>query len=449
MRVNGQRSLADGSLADLTQRRARLAARFDQLKAAGLKLDLTRGKPDADQLALSDGLDGVLGGDYRATDGTDVRNYGGIRGIPEARKLGAEILGTNADDVIAAGNSSLTLMYQVVEAALAFGLFGERTAWRDESAARGRPVKFLCPVPGYDRHFAICEALGIEMVAVPMTDRGPDMDFVERAVGDDPMIKAIWCVPKYSNPTGCIYDEATVARIARLPARAGKHFLVLWDNAYAVHDLESPAPRLTSIAPLAAAAGQADHVVQFASTSKITFAGAGVAFAAGSPTVLARLERYLGAMEIGPDKVNQLRHARFLSGRLEAHMRAHALLIAPKFAAVLNRLEASLGNLRIARWTKPKGGYFISFETEPGLAKRVVALAREAGVTLTPAGATHPYGRDPEDATIRIAPTFAALRDVEAATEVFALCVELASVEKLIAERSAPPSAPRASVDKK
>jgi len=434
--VTEGRPLADCPLEELEQRRARLAARFDQLKAAGLKLDLTRGKPAADQLALSDGLDGVLDGDYRAADGTDARNYGGLRGIPEACQLGAEILGVRPQDVIAGGNSSLTLMYQVIEAALTFGLFGERSAWRDESTATGRAVKFLCPVPGYDRHFSICEALGIEMISVPMTAKGPDMAAVERELERDAMIKAIWCVPKYSNPTGCVYDDATVERIARLPARAGKNFVVLWDNAYAVHDLASPAPKLADIAALAAAAQTSDHVVQFASTSKITFAGAGVAFVAGSAGVLARFERYLGAMEIGPDKVNQLRHARFLAGRLDEHMRAHATLLRPKFAAVLQRLEASLGTLGIARWTEPKGGYFISFETRPGLAKKVVALAREAGVTLTPAGATHPYGRDPDDATIRIAPTFASLRDVEAATEIFALCVELASVEQIIAGRT-------------
>jgi len=434
--VNERRPLNACSLDELEQRRARLAARFDQLKAAGLKLDLTRGKPAADQLALSDGLDGVLGGDYRAADGTDARNYGGLRGIPEARRLGAEILGVPPDDVIAGGNSSLTLMYQIIEAALTFGLFGEGSAWREESIASRRAVKFLCPVPGYDRHFAICDALGIEMISVPMTDRGPDMDAVEREVAREPMLKAIWCVPKYSNPTGCVYDDATVERIARLPARAGKHFVVLWDNAYAVHDLTTPAPRLANVAALAKTAGQADHVVQFASTSKITFAGAGVAFVAGSAKVLARFEHYLGAMEIGPDKVNQLRHARFLSGRVAEHMRAHAALVKPKFAAVLQRLEASLGGLEVARWTEPHGGYFISFETRPGLAKKVVALARDAGVTLTPAGATHPHGRDPHDATIRIAPTFASLRDVEAATEVFALCVELASVEQIIASRS-------------
>jgi len=421
--------LADRPTADLEQRLNQLAAQFDQLKASGLKLDLTRGKPAADQLDLSNALDGILGGDFRAGDGTDVRNYGGLRGIPEARALGAEILGVPADAVMAASNSSLTLMYQVVDAALNFGLWTEGSAWRHERDTRSAaPIKFLCPVPGYDRHFTICQVLGIEMINVPQTDAGPDMDAVEQAVARDPLIKGIWCVPKYSNPTGCVYAPDTVARLARLGARAGAHFLVFWDNAYAVHDLEFPAPTLVDI-------GVSDHVVQFASTSKITFAGAGVAFLAASTTVLARFERYLAAQCIGPDKVNQLRHARFLAGRLDSHMRAQAACIRPKFDAVIERLDASLADLDIARWTRPKGGYFISFETRPGLARRVVALAREAGVTLTPAGATYPYGRDPADSNIRIAPTFPALKEVEAATEVFTLCVELASIEQILTER--------------
>jgi DNA-binding transcriptional MocR family regulator len=426
--------LAERSTAELSERRRTLSARFDQLKAQKLTLDLTRGKPAADQLALSDALDGCLAGDYRASDGTDVRNYGGLRGIPEARALGAELLGVAADDVMAAGNSSLTLMYQIVDAALGFGLLGAGSAWRPA----GQPpstVRFLCPVPGYDRHFTICQSLGVEMVPVPLDHGGPDMDAVERAVSADPSIKGIWCVPKYSNPTGCVYSNETVARLARLPLKAGPGFLVLWDNAYAVHDLVDDPPALANVADLARREGTLDHVVMFASTSKITFAGAGVAFVAGSKSLLDRFEKYLSAQQIGPDKVNQLRHARFLAGRLGAHMRDHARLIGPKFEAVLARLEQSLGGLSIATWTKPKGGYFISFDTRPGLARRVVALAKEAGVTLTPAGSTWPYGKDPSDSNIRIAPTFPSLKDVEAATEVFTLCVELASIEQILLER--------------
>jgi DNA-binding transcriptional MocR family regulator len=427
--------LAARSTAELTARQRELSARYDQLKAQRLALDLTRGKPAAEQLALSDALDGVLGGDYRASDGTDVRNYGGLRGIPEARALGAEFLGLDAAEVMAAGNSSLTLMYQVVEAALTFGLAGEESAWRPLGRSNV-PVRFLCPVPGYDRHFTICQSLGIEMIAVPLGDDGPDMDAVERQVAGDPSIKAIWCVPKYSNPTGCVYSDATVARLAQLPERAGANFLVLWDNAYAVHDLVDDPPHLANIAELARRAGTFDQIAIFGSTSKITFAGAGVAYLGGSQSFLGRFERHLAAQAIGPDKVNQLRHARFLAGRLTAHMRAHAALIKPKFDAVLTRLTQSLSGLDIARWTEPKGGYFISFDTRPGLARRVVALAKNAGVTLTPAGSTYPYGRDPEDTNIRIAPTFPRLSDIEAATEVFTLCVELASVEQILEQRT-------------
>ncbi len=426
-------ALRDQPVEALRARAAVLRARLDQLRAEGLKLDLTRGKPAADQLALSNGLESAIAGDFNATDGTDVRNYGGLKGIPEARALGASLLGIESADVMAAGNSSLTLMYQIVDAALNFGLWGEGSAWRKE----GKPIKFLCPVPGYDRHFTICEALGIDMIPVSMNDHGPDMDSIEQLVASDPSIKGIWCIPKYSNPTGCVYSNETVARIARLPGRAGAGFLVCWDNAYAVHDLVHPAPQLASIATAAKAAGQYDHIVQFCSTSKITFAGAGVGFLAAAPAVMARFEKFLSAQAIGPDKVNQLRHARFLRDGVEPLMRRHAALIKPKFDAVLERLDASLAGLDIATWTAPKGGYFISFDTMPGLARRVVELAKSAGVTLTPAGATFPHGRDPEDKNIRIAPTFPKLADVEAAADVFTLCVEVASIERLLNERGA------------
>ena len=425
------------STQQLQMRARELTARLDQMKAAGLALDLTRGKPASDQLDLSNELDGILRGNYKLKDGTDSRNYGGLLGIPEARAFGAALLATSADRVIAGGNSSLTLMQLVVETALRVGLWGANSAWQRAAASAGAAVKFLCPVPGYDRHFAICEALGIEMVTVPMTDRGPDMDAAEALVAADPMIKGIWCVPKYSNPTGCVYADDIVQRIAQLPKKAGAHFLVMWDNAYAVHDFETPSPQLANIAPLAIAAGTEDNVVQFASTSKITFAGAGVAFLASSLAVVKSLEKQMGSMTIGPDKINQLRHVRFLDGRLTEHMQRHAALIRPKFAAVLERLEHSLGDLGVASWTHPKGGYFISLDTMPGVAQRVVARARAIGVTLTPAGATFPYGRDPNDCNIRIAPTFPRLADIEAATDVFVLCVELESIEQILARRLA------------
>lgn len=430
------RPLAERTTEQLRARVRELSARLDQQHAAGLALDLTRGKPSVDQLELSRALDGILGGDYRLADGSDARNYGSLLGIPEARALGAQMLETDAARVIAGGNSSLSLMYLVVETALRVGLWGAGSAWLGEATAAVRPVKFLCPVPGYDRHFAVCEALGIEMVSVPMTEQGPAMDDVEHLVAADPSIKGIWCVPKYSNPTGCVYSDVVTERIARLPKRAGRHFLIMWDNAYAVHDLEFPAPRLQNLVPLLTREQTADHAVLFASTSKITFAGAGVAFLASSTPIVKALERQMSAMTIGPDKVNQLRHVRFLAGRLDEHMRQHAQLLRPKFAAVLERLDQTLDGLGIATWTRPKGGYFISFNTLPGIAKRVVARARAAGVTLTPAGATYPYGADPNDSNIRIAPTFPTLADVEAATDVFTLCVELESIEQILTARA-------------
>ena len=405
-----------------------LERRFETLKGANLSLDLTRGKPAAEQLDLADELDGVLGRDYVAADGTDVRNYGMLRGLPEARALGARLLDVAPDEVIAGGNASLTLMFFVLDAAMNAGLTG--APWRN-----GASVKCLCPAPGYDRHFALADALGMELVSVAMTDEGPDMDAVEDLVAGDPDVRCIWCVPKYSNPTGCIYSENTVRRLAELPGRhaanGGQPFLVLWDNAYAVHDLAFPPPKLTPILPLAKAAGTEDSIALFGSTSKITFAGAGISFVGGSTNFLDAVEKRLSILMVGPDKVNQLRHARFLGGdRLEAHMRAHAEIVEPKFEAVHRGLERGLGGTGLATWTDPKGGYFVSLDTEPGLAKAVVALAGELGVALTPAGATFPHGHDPEDRNIRIAPTLATLEEVEAGIDILALCVKLAAARK-------------------
>ena len=400
-----------------------LKARHAAAKGANLALDLTRGKPGAEQVALADGLDGVLAGNFIAADGTDVRNYGGLRGIPEARALGAELLGLAAEQVIAAGNSSLAMMHLTFDTAMHHGLNGP--PWRGLGG-----VKAICPVPGYDRHFTLTQSFGVEMLPVPMDDAGPDMDAVEALVDAEPLAKCIWCVPRHSNPSGCTYSDETVRRIAALPRRS-PGFVTFWDNAYAVHDLRFPGPRVDDVLARATEAGAADGVVLFASTSKITFAGAGVAFVGGSANTLAALEARLAVMTVGYDKVNQLRHARFLEGRLDAHMRAHAALVAPKFEAVQRVLAAVLGGLGIASWTRPRGGYFVTVHTLPGLAKRVVALAAEAGVRLTPAGATHPRGHDPHDDTIRLAPTFAALEEVETATETLALCIQLASAMHL------------------
>ncbi len=414
--------MAKGTPTTMSER-SELEARYLALKGANLSLDLTRGKPAADQLDLSNALDGILAGDYQAEDGTDVRNYGNLRGLPEARALGARFLDVEPDEVMAGGNASLTIMFFVLDAAMNAGLIGE--PWR-----KSGPVKAICPVPGYDRHFTVAEAVGMELVSVPMTDNGPDMAVVEDLVANDPAIRCIWCVPKYSNPTGCIYSPETVRRIATLPGKAAGPFLVLWDNAYAVHDFRFPPQPLTPILPLARAAGTADSIAMFASTSKVTFSGGGIAFLGGSENFLAATDKRLATFMIGPDKVNQLRHVRFLAGRLEEHMRAHADLARPKFEALQSGLERGLGGTGLATWTKPAGGYFVSVDTLPGLAKSVVALAAELGVALTPAGATFPHGEDPEDRNIRLAPTFATLKEVEASVDVFTLCVRLAAARR-------------------
>ncbi len=408
-----------------------LEAEYARLQGLRLSLDLTRGKPGAEQVALSDALDGVLGGDFSASDGTDTRNYGGLDGLPEARALFGSMLGVPPAEMLVGGNSSLTLMYSTVDFALSEGLRGPESAWGNSDT-----VKFLCPVPGYDRHFAICEHLGIEMIPVPLLDSGPDMDQVEALVAADGTIVGMWCVPRFSNPTGCVYSDATVERIAQLGRIASPHFRIFWDNAYAVHTLYEDAPPLASIREYCLEHGTLDSVFQFGSTSKITFAGAGVAFMASSPDNLAALKAHLAFQTIGPDKVNQLRHVRFLrdADTLAAHMRRHERLIRPRFEAVLETLDRELAGTGVGHWTVPRGGYFISFDTLPGLARTVVQLAADIGVKLTPAGATFPYGRDPEDRNIRLAPTFPSLDDVRATAEAFAVCVKLATVRQRVAQ---------------
>jgi aspartate/methionine/tyrosine aminotransferase len=400
---------------------------YADLGGGNLKLDLSRGKPGAEQLNLSNGLDGVLQGNFIAEDGTDTRNYGGTRGIAEARALGAQIMGVPDEQIMAAGNSSLSVMHLVLRTALDFGLWGDQRLWN-----RSSKIKLLAPVPGYDRHFTLSDHFGIELLPIPITDAGPDMDAVRAAVADAD-VKGIWCVPKYSNPTGCTYSDATVSALAELPKiAAADDFVVLWDNAYAVHDLYEQGDNLASIAAAADSAGTADHVVQFASTSKITFAGAGVAFVASSAQVLDALDKHLGAFSIGPDKVNQLRHVKFLQGRLAEHMRDHADIIRPKFELVDEVFNRELGGLGIASWTQPRGGYFVSLDVLPGLAKKVVAMAKDAGLTLTPAGATFPYGKDPQDQNIRIAPTFGTLEEIHAAMDILTLCIKTASAEQML-----------------
>ncbi|MCW8125575.1 aminotransferase class I/II-fold pyridoxal phosphate-dependent enzyme [Microbulbifer halophilus] len=402
-----------------------LSAQYQRICEHELSLDITRGKPSADQLHLADKLDGILNGDYRAADGTDTRNYGGLDGLACARDLGADILQVPSEEVIAGGNSSLTLMYHAVLTGYLFGFAGN-TPWRELENP-----KFLCPVPGYDRHFSICEQLGIGMVNVPMTDSGPDMDAAEELVRNDRDIIGIWCVPKFSNPTGVTYSEDTVDRLAQLGQIANPGFRIFWDNAYAIHDLEQQV-NLPSIRSATLANDTADSVIQFASTSKVTFAGSGVAFVSSSPANLASLKQQMQAMTIGPDKVNQLRHSRFFAEftMLKEHMQKHAEILKPKFACVLEQLEKSFGESDLGEWEKPRGGYFVSFNTRPGCATEVIKLAADAGVKLTPAGATFPYGKDPEDRNIRIAPSFPPLEEVDTAMSVFVLCVKLASVRK-------------------
>jgi len=404
---------------------AELNVQYQALKAQNLKLDITRGKPSADQLSLSDHLDGFLEGNYLTADGEDTRNYGNLRGITEVRKLGADMLNVPADNVIAAGNASLTLMYICMLHSFYYGARGSENAWSNACKA-----KMICPVPGYDRHFSLCENLGVEMVTVPMREAGPDMDAVEALIEDDDNIVGLWCVPKYSNPTGVVYSDETVERIAQLGKIAKPWFRVFYDNAYAVHDLSDTPVQLASLWDRCEAHGTQDSVWQFGSTSKITFAGAGVSFVAGSNDNLAELQKLLGVIIIGFDKVNQLRHAKMFPDKqaLLTHMSMHAELIRPKFAAVLQALNSELAEY--GSWTQADGGYFISFDTEPGLASEVVRLANEAGVKLTPAGATFPYGKDPEDRNIRIAPTLPPLPEVVKAMEVFVNCVKLATVQK-------------------
>ncbi|MGH1374080.1 MAG: aminotransferase class I/II-fold pyridoxal phosphate-dependent enzyme [Cellvibrionaceae bacterium] len=409
----------------LRQWEADLAEQYQALQNQSLNLDLTRGKPSADQLSLSDALDGILNSDYRAADGTDVRNYGGLDGIGEAKQLGADILGVQLDEILVGGNSSLTLMFQTALIAQQFGLQGADSAWKNQGQ-----VKFLCPVPGYDRHFTICEQLGIEMITVPMLATGPDMDAVEAMIKDDSSIVGMWCVPKYSNPTGVVYSDDTVERIAQLGKIANPQFRVFWDNAYAVHDLVEAPQKLLPIMESCRKFGTEDSIIQFASTSKITHAGAGVAFMAASPANLKGIKTVLGTSTIGPDKVNQLRHMRLLPDMeaLHAHMAKHADIIKPRFSSVLSNLDRAFGDSDLGVWEKPEGGYFISFDTRPNCAKAVVKLAADAGVKLTPAGATFPYGDDPEDRNIRIAPTVPTVKDVDLAMQVFETCVKLASV---------------------
>ncbi len=407
---------------------------YAELQAKGLRLDLTRGKPSPAQLDLSNGLLALPGtgpDSYRDGDGTDTRNYGGLHGLPELRAIFGELLGISVPNLIAGNNASLEFMHDVVVYSLLHGGVDSPRPWIEDLRDGG--VKFLCPAPGYDRHFAITENLGIEMITVPMREDGPDVDLIEELVAADPAIKGMWCVPVYANPTGVTYSWETVRRLVQMDT-AATDFRLMWDNAYAVHTLTHDFVRQVDVLGLAAAANHPNRPLVFASTSKITFAGGGVSFFGGSLGNIAWYLQHAGKKSIGPDKVNQLRHLRFFGDAdgVRLHMRRHQELLAPKFALVLEILDDRLGESKIASWTEPKGGYFVSLDVLPGTAKRTVALAKDAGIAVTEAGASFPYRKDPDDKNIRIAPTFPGLPDLRAAIDGLATCALLSATEALL-----------------
>lgn len=418
--------LSDLSADELAARLETVRADYEALKARGLKLDLTRGKPGADQLDLSAGLL-TLPTSFKDRSGTDVRNYGGLDGLPEMREIFADLLGVDASAVVAGGNSSLTLMHQVITWMLLKGGPDSPRPWSQEPA-----VKFVCPVPGYDRHFTMLAELGIEMLPVPMNADGPDVEAVRALVAEDPAVKGLWIVPTYANPTGSVCSPEVAAELMAMPT-AAPDFRIFWDNAYAVHHLTDDEAKSADALGLAAASGHPNRPIMFASTSKITFAGAGVSALAASPENKAWYLQRLGFASIGPDKVNHLRHVEFFGDAdgVRAHMQRHRELIAPKFAAVDQALRSRLDGLGIAEWTAPTGGYFVNLDVLDGTASRVVQLAKEAGIALTPAGSAFPHGNDPHDRNIRLAPTFPSLEEVQLAMAGVAVCVELAALEQL------------------
>lgn len=415
---------------ELRKLREELLADYEDAKQKGLKLDMSRGKPSPVQLDLAmDMLDTISSGsDINTENGFDCRNYGLMDGIPEAKKLIAEMMDVSPDNVIVFGNASLPIMYDTVSRGMTHGVLGS-TPW-----CKLDKVKFLCPVPGYDRHFAITEHFGIEMINIPMLPTGPDMDLVEELVSKDSAVKGIWCVPKYSNPQGYTYSDETVRRMAALKP-AAEDFRIYWDNAYAVHHLyDDKQDEIPEMLSECEKAGNPDIVFEFCSTSKISYAGSGMAAMIASKANLDYIRQALTIQTIGHDKMNQLRHVRYFKNYdgIKAHMKKHAEVMRPKFEAVEATLEEELGGLDIGTWTKPRGGYFISFDAMEGCAKAIVAKCKEAGVVLTGAGATFPYGRDPKDSNIRIAPSYPSAKEMEMATELFVLCVKLVSVEKIL-----------------
>ena len=415
---------------ELTTLKKELEIQFEDAKGKGLKLDMSKGKPTPIQLDMGMGILDILNSEsiLKTEEGLDCRNYGVLEGIKEARKLMADMMGVLADNVIVCGNASLNIMYDIISRSMTHGVI-ESIPW-----CKLDKVKFLCPVPGYDRHFKITEHFGIEMITIPMSESGPDMDMVEKYVNCDEAVKGIWCVPKYSNPQGFSYSDETVKRFAALKP-AAKDFRIFWDNAYVVHHLyEDKQDEILEILSECVKAGNPDMVYEFASTSKVSFAGAGIAAVASSADNLAFMKKSMTIQTIGYDKINQLRHVKYFENLdgIKAHMRKHADIMRPKFEAVQNVLNEKLTGLEIGKWTNPKGGYFISFDAMDGCAKAIVAKCKDAGVVLTGAGATYPYGKDPKDSNIRIAPSFPTSDEMAAATDLFVLCVKLVSVEKLL-----------------
>ena len=405
-------------------------ALYNDFKAQGLCLNMSRGNPCKEQLELSvDMLNVFDDGNFTSENGIDVRNYGMLDGIPEAKKFFSEMIGVNEDEIIIFGNSSLNAMFWAVQCAFNKGVLGSKP-W-----SQCGKVKFLCPVPGYDRHFKVTEFFGVEMINVPMTAEGPDMDMIEKLVAEDDSIKGIWCVPQYSNPDGICYSDDTVRRFAALKP-AAKDFRIFWDNAYCIHHLTDSPKLILNILDEARKVGNENIVYIFGSTSKITFPGAGVAVMGASRENIDELKKFLGISIISYDKMNQFRHVKFFGTfkNMCEHMKKHMAIIAPKFDIVCRALDKEIAPLGIGTWTEPKGGYFISFNSLPGCAKRIVKLCAEAGVTLTGAGATFPYGVDPEDRNIRLAPTFPPVEDLKKAVELFTICVKIASAEKLLAD---------------
>ncbi|MET0713027.1 MAG: aminotransferase class I/II-fold pyridoxal phosphate-dependent enzyme [Jiangellaceae bacterium] len=422
-------TLSELSRDELSQLHADVTGSYEQLSAAGLKLDLTRGKPSSEQLDLSNALLGLPGTeDYRDASGVDVRNYGGTQGLTEIREIFAELLNVPVGQLVAGDNASLAIMHDTLVFALLKGAVDGSAPWSTE------PIKFICPVPGYDRHFALCEQFGIEMIPVELNENGPDLDRV-RELAQDPAVRGIWVVPTYSNPSGAVYSEEVAQALVSMPT-AAPDFRIFWDNAYAVHHLTEVETPALDILGLAEAAGQPNRVFLFASTSKITLAGSGVSFFAASPANVAWYLQHLSKRTIGPDKVNHLRHVRYLQDAdgVRALMAKHRAIIAPKFELVTSILSKRLGPYDAASWTDPDGGYFISLDVADGTATRVVALAKAAGISMTGAGAAFPYGKDPRDRNIRIAPTFPSTDDVAKAIDGLATCVLLAAVEQLLAD---------------